>query len=57
MKHYKVDVVFERLQTIAVEANSAEEAREIVAQGEFDLRQIVNTVDENAQIVSVTEKK
>ncbi len=55
MKHYKVDVVFERLQTIHIEANSAEEARELVAQGEFDEAQITTTIDENAEIAGVVE--
>ena len=57
MKHYKVNILFERMQTIAVEANSADEAREIVASGEFDDTQITNTIDENVGISSVTEVK
>jgi hypothetical protein len=50
---YQVNLSFERMQSIEVEADSAEEAREIVANGEFEDSQIVDTEDDYVEITSV----
>lgn len=55
MKKYKVTISFERTQEISVEAESPEEAREIVLSGEFEDKQIGFTDDENLEVNSVEE--
>jgi hypothetical protein len=52
---YKVTMSFERIQEISVEAESPEQAREIVLSGEFEDKQIGLTIDENAEVNSVEE--
>lgn len=54
---YQVNLCFERVQSIEVEAGSAEEARDIVANGDFTDEQIVDTEDDNVDITSVIELK
>jgi DNA-dependent RNA polymerase auxiliary subunit epsilon len=51
-----VTVQFERTQSIEVEAETAEEARELVANGEFTEEQIVNTEDDYVDIPSVVQE-
>ena len=54
MPKYSVTIQFERTQIIEVEANSKDEAINIVNEGEFDDDQITDTEDENVEILGAT---
>jgi hypothetical protein len=54
MNKFQVTLQFERTQYIEVEAETAEEAKEIVANGEFEDSQITDTEDDYVEIGSVT---
>ena len=51
MPKYSVTIQFERTQTILVEANSKDEAMEIVNEGEFENDQINGTEDDYVEIL------
>lgn len=57
MAKYSVTIQFERTQIIEVEANSKDEAINIVNEGEFDNDQITVTEDDYVQIVGATLAK
>jgi DNA-dependent RNA polymerase auxiliary subunit epsilon len=52
---YSVTLCFERKQSITVDANSEDEARDIVANGEFNDDQITDTEDDYVEITGVTK--
>jgi DNA-dependent RNA polymerase auxiliary subunit epsilon len=54
MAKYSVTINYERTQTILVEADSKDEAIELVSFGEFDDEQITDTEDENVEILGAT---
>ena len=54
MAKYSVTINYERTQTILVEADSKDEAIELVSFGEFDDEQIIDTEDENVEILGAT---
>jgi len=54
MAKYSVTINYERTQTILVEADSKDEAIELVSFGEFDDDQITDTEDENVEILGAT---
>jgi hypothetical protein len=54
MPKYSVTINYERTQTILVEADSKDEAIELVSFGEFDDEQITDTEDENVEILGAT---
>ena len=54
MAKYSVTINYERTQTVLVEADSKDEAIEIVNEGEFDDDQITDTEDENVEILGAT---
>lgn len=54
MAKYSVTINYERTQTILVEADSKDEAIELVSFGEFDDEQITDTEDENVEILDAT---
>ena len=54
MAKYSVTINYERTQTVLVEADSKDEAIELVSFGEFDDEQITDTEDENVEILGAT---
>jgi len=54
MPKYSVTIQCERTQTIEVEADSKDDAIELVCFGEFDNEQIIETNDENVEILGAT---
>jgi hypothetical protein len=54
MAKYSVTIQFERIQIIEVEANSKDEAINIVNEGEFDNDQITVTEDDHVEILGAT---
>jgi len=54
MPKYSVTINYERTQTILVEADSKDEAIELVSFGQFDDEQITDTEDENVEILGAT---
>jgi hypothetical protein len=54
MPKYSVTIQFERTQTIEVEADSKDDAINLVNEGEFDNEQIIETNDENVEILGAT---
>jgi hypothetical protein len=54
MAKYSVTIQYERTQTIEVEADSKDDAIELVFFGEFDNEQIIETNDENVEILGAT---
>jgi hypothetical protein len=54
MPKYSVTIQYERTQTIEVEADSKDEAIELVSFGQFDDEQITDTEDENVEILGAT---
>jgi hypothetical protein len=54
MAKYSVTIQFERTQIIEVEANSKDEAINIVNEGEFDNDQITVTEDDHVEILGAT---
>ncbi len=57
MAKYSVTIQFERTQTILVEADSRDEAIEIVNEGEFENDQITDTEDDYVEILGATLDK
>lgn len=53
MAKYSVILQYQRTQTIEVEANSKDEAIEIVNEGEFENDQITDTEDDYVEIIAV----
>ncbi len=51
---YSITLTFQRTQVIEVEANSPEEAEEIVHSGEFEDSQIVDTEDDYVEVSEAT---
>jgi len=51
MPKYSVTIQYERTQTIEVEADSKDEAIEIVNDGEFENDQITDTEDDYVEIL------
>ena len=54
MPKYSVTIQFERTQTIEVEADSKDEAIELVNEGEFENDQITDTEDGYVEILGAT---
>ena len=54
MPKYSVTIQCERTQPIEVEADSKDDAIELVCFGEFDNEQIIETNDENVEILGAT---
>jgi DNA-dependent RNA polymerase auxiliary subunit epsilon len=54
MPKYSITINYERTQTVLVEADSKDEAIELVSFGEFDDEQITDTEDENVEILGAT---
>lgn len=54
MAKYSVTLQYQRTQTILVEANSKDEAIEIVNEGEFENDQITDTEDDYVEILGAT---
>lgn len=50
---YRVTIQFERTQSIEVEANSTDEACDLVNEGEFEDSQIANVEDDYVNIIGV----
>ncbi len=50
MAKYSVTIQFQRTQVIEVDANSKDEAMEIVNEGEFDDVQITDTEDDYVEV-------
>jgi len=57
MSKYSVTIRCERTQTILVEADSKDEAIELVSFGQFDDEQITDTEDENVEILGASLDK
>jgi DNA-dependent RNA polymerase auxiliary subunit epsilon len=57
MAKYSVTIQFERTQTILVEADSKDEAIEIVNEGEFENDQITHTEDDYVEILGASLDK
>lgn len=54
MPKYSVTIQFERTQIIEVEANSKDEAINIVNEGEFEDHQLTSTEDKYVEILGAT---
>ena len=54
---YIVNLQFERVQSIEVEAESREDAIDIVANGEFEKDQIINEEDDYVEVISVVKSE
>ena len=54
MPKYSVTIQFERTQIIEVEANSKDEAINIVNEGEFENHQLTSTEDDYVEILGAT---
>jgi hypothetical protein len=57
MKTYHIEIAYDRRETIEVEAETAEAARELVANGEFSNEQIISDESDLAEILEVREVK
>lgn len=57
MKKYNITLSFQRTQFIEVEANSPEEAIDVVHSGEFEDSAIIDTEDDYVEVSEAVEVK